>query len=271
MRGREFVMKDMYSCSINEEQHEKFYQETILAYHRIFSRVGVGEITYLTFASGGAFTEFSHEFQTICDAGEDYIYIDKAQKIAINEEVLTDKVLDMLNVKRENLEKIKTLETGNIFNFGLIKSEQTDFKFTNKEGKEQLVWFGSYGIGMTRLMGVIAEIYSDEKGLKWPQSVAPFEIHLVSGVEKDEEINQKIQDICKQLYTKAIDLTTEIEGLNTDYEILWDERNTGLGSKLGDSELIGCPWQILVTKRSLENGGIEIKNRATGETKVVGL
>jgi len=271
MRGREFVMKDMYSCSINEEQHEKFYQETILAYHRIFSRVGVGEITYLTFASGGAFTEFSHEFQTICDAGEDYIYIDKAQKVAINEEVLTDKVLDMLNVKRENLEKIKTLETGNIFNFGLIKSEQTDFKFTNKEGKEQLVWFGSYGIGMTRLMGVIAEIYSDEKGLKWPQSVAPFEIHLVSGVEKDEEINQKIQDICKQLYTKEIDLTTEIEGLNTDYEILWDERNTGLGSKLGDSELIGCPWQILVTKRSLENGGIEIKNRATGETKVVGL
>jgi len=292
MRGREFVMKDMYSCSVDKDQHEKFYQETIKAYHRIFSRVGVGDITYLTFASGGAFTEFSHEFQTICNAGEDYIYIDKAQKVAINEEVLTDKVLNMLNVKRENLEKIKTLETGNIFNFGLVKSEQTNFKFTNKEGNEQLVWFGSYGIGMTRLMGVIAEIYSDEKGLKWPESVAPFKYHLVTHIsEKDTtEINQKILNLAQSIYSGELKLARDNKGswrvidvnnlsdiadfslndFSTSDQIFWDDRDgVSIGQKLGDADLIGCPWQVVISKRSLENGGIEIKDRNTGESSVL--
>lgn len=290
MRGREFVMKDMYSCSLDETQHEEFYQKTIQAYLRVFNRVGLGDRTYLTFASGGAFTEFSHEFQTVCEAGEDVVYVDKSKKIAINEEVLTDEVLAKLDVQRENLEKVKTAETGNIFNFGTVKSEQTDFKFTNKEGKEQLVWFGSYGIGITRLMGVLAEIYSDELGLKWPESVAPFRFHIISAACKNSELNDKILKISEEIYSdeyriikkdnqikiiKPGNLIELSEFMLQDFqsmsgEFLWDDReNISIGQKLKDADLIGCPWQIIITEKSLEKGGIEVKNRQNGESFVV--
>jgi prolyl-tRNA synthetase len=281
MRGREFVMKDMYSCSIDEEQHEQFYQKTIQAYLRVFDRTGLGDRTYLTFASGGAFTEFSHEFQTICEAGEDIVYLDKSKKIAINEEVLTDEILEKLDIERENLEKVKTAETGNIFNFGLVKSEQTNFKFTNKEGKEQFVHLGSYGIGITRLMGVIAEIYSDELGLKWPESVAPFQFHLISGASKNSELNDKILKISEEIYSgeyriiKPGNLIELSEFMLQDFqsmsgEFLWDDReNLSIGAKLKDADLIGCPYQIILTEKSLEKGGIEIKNRQSGESLVV--
>ena len=290
MRGREFVMKDMYSCSIDEEQHEKFYQETIAAYLRVFDRTGLGDKTYVTFASGGAFTEFSHEFQTICEAGEDVVYVDKSKKIAINEEVLTDEVLQKLDIKRESLEKVKTAETGNIFNFGTVKSEQTNFKFTNKEGKEEFVHLGSYGIGITRLMGVIAEIYSDELGLKWTESVAPFQFHIVSAACRDSELNDKILKIAQEIYNgeyKIIKKNDQIKIIKPgnlieiskfmleDFEavggeFLWDDReNISIGAKLKDADLIGCPYQIIITEKSLEKGGIEVKNRQTGEILVV--
>lgn len=292
MRGREFVMKDMYSCSLDSDQHEKFYNQTIEAYHRIFERLGLGDKTFLTFASGGAFTEFSHEFQTVCEAGEDLIYIDKTQKIAINEEVLSDELLKKLNVKKENLQKTKTAEVGNIFNFGIVKSEQTDFKFTNKEGKEQFVHLGSYGIGITRLMGVIAEIYSDEMGLKWPENVAPFKFHLITNLSKDEETNQKILNLAKDFYTQKkklvlnksqkleiIDPTNikdltkfTLSDLETDpqNQIFWDDRqNMSIGQKLGDADLMGMPYQIIISKRSLDNGGLEVKNRQTGESTII--
>jgi prolyl-tRNA synthetase len=286
MRGREFVMKDMYSCSSDEEEHEKFYQKTIQAYHQIFEKVGLGEITYLTFASGGAFTEFSHEFQTICDAGEDYIYVDKTKKVAINEEILSDKVIKMLDVKKETLEKIKTSEVGNIFNFGLVKSDQTNFKFTNKEGKEQLIWFGSYGIGITRLMGVIGEIYSDEKGLKWPENVTPFKFHLITNLSRNEEKNTKILELSKAIYSGQIKIAinkenNQIELISSDNlvelskfiisdfevtenEIFWDDRvGISFGQKLVDADLIGCPFQLIISEKSLENypNGVEIKKR----------
>lgn len=287
MRGREFLMKDMYSCSLNKSQHDTFYQSVIDAYHRVFAKCGIGEITYLTFADGGAFTQFSHEFQTICEAGEDTVYINRERKIAINEEVLTDEVLNKLDIDRNSLEKIKTAETGNIFEFGTVKSEQTKFKFTNQEGKEQLVYLGSYGIGISRLMGVIAEIYSDEKGLKWPKSVSPFEIHLITNLDKNDEIvNQRILDLAQKFHTGRLRLLDNQTIANYDnqadkdklplsewsrhIEVFWDDRiKNNLGEKLKDADLIGIPTQIIISKRSLENGGVEVIDRAGGETQII--
>ena len=287
MRGREFLMKDMYSCSLNKSQHDTFYQSVIDAYHLVFAKCGIGEITYLTFADGGAFTQFSHEFQTICEAGEDTVYINRERKIAINEEVLTDEVLNKLDIDRNSLEKVKTAETGNIFEFGTAKSEQTKFKFTNQEGKEQLVYLGSYGIGISRLMGVIAEIYSDEKGLKWPKSVSPFEIHLITNLDKNDEIiNQRILDLAQKFHTGRLRLLDNQTIANYDnqadkdklslsewsrhIEVFWDDRlKNNLGEKLKDADLIGIPTQIIISKRSLENGGVEVIDRAGGETQII--
>lgn len=151
MRGREFVMKDMYSMCVDAEQHDKFYADCIEAYKRVYERLGLGDDTYVTFASGGAFTQFSHEFQTICDAGEDIIYVNREKGIAVNEEVMDDENLAKLGIKREDLTEVKSAEVGNIFNFGTQKSEETNFTFTNEKGERQHIYLGSYGIGITRV------------------------------------------------------------------------------------------------------------------------
>ena len=156
MRGREFIMKDMYSFHATKEDLDHYYDQTIEAYKRVYDRLGIGQDTYVTFASGGAFTKFSHEFQTICDAGEDVIYLHRGQNIAVNEEVVDDAVKE-LGIKREELEKVKTVETGNIFNFGTQKTDEMGLYFTDQDGKQASLWIGSYGIGISRAMGVIVE------------------------------------------------------------------------------------------------------------------
>jgi len=251
MRGREFVMKDLYSYATDEEMHEKFYQAVIEAYHRVFKRVGVGDDTFITFASGGAFTQFSHEFQTICEAGEDQIYINREKNIAINEEVYNDETLAKLGVTREQLTLVKTAEVGNIFNFGRKKCEDVGLLFQKQDESKEGVWLGSYGIGITRLMGVVVEKFADDKGMVWPQSVAPFRAHLLS-----LGVNEKADEIYNILKTK-------------DIEVLYDDRDKAAGEKFADADLMGMPYQIIVGKRSLESGKAEIKNRATGEIKEV--
>jgi prolyl-tRNA synthetase len=195
MRGREFVMKDMYSYSQTEEQHKKFYDATIDAYHRVFARAGLGDRTFLTFASGGAFTKFSHEFQTVSDVGEDTIYLHKGKKLAINEEVLQDDVLEQLGVQRDELEKTTSIEVGNIFSFGGMKSEQLDLHFKDESGEAKPVILGSYGIGITRLMGAVAEIFADDKGLVWPTELSPFKVHLVSITNGNEQVSKESQEL----------------------------------------------------------------------------
>jgi prolyl-tRNA synthetase len=253
MRGREFVMKDMYSFSLDEQQHEKFYNETIEAYKRVFERLGVGDDTFITFATGGAFTEFSHEFQTICEAGEDVIYINREKDIAINEEVITDETLKKLNVTRDELEKVKTAEVGNIFNFGTEKGESLGLYYTDKDGKKIPVWMGSYGIGITRMMGVLVEKMSDENGLVWPENVAPFKVHLINigEEEKAEEIFNQLQD--------------------SGIEVLWDERDMRPGQKFADADLIGCPYRVVVSSRSLDDGGVELKKRTQKDGEIVSV
>lgn len=251
MRGREFVMKDLYSYAADEAMHESFYQAVIDAYKRVFERVGVGNDTFVTFASGGAFTQFSHEFQTVCEAGEDQIYINREKNIAINEEVYSDETLANLGVTRDELELVKTAEVGNIFNFGRKKCEEIGLRFQQQDETKEAVWLGSYGIGITRLMGVIVEKFADDKGMVWPESVAPFRVHLLS-----LGVNEKADEI----YT----LLTE-----SGMEVLYDDRDKGAGEKFAEADLMGMPYQIILGKRSLESGKAEVKNRATGEVQEV--
>lgn len=255
MRGREFLMKDMYSCSVSEEQHEKFYQATIEAYNRIFDRLGIGEDTYVTFASGGAFTQFSHEFQTVCEAGEDVIYLDEEHNIAVNEEVLNDETLNKLNVKKEDLKKVKSAEVGNIFNFGTHKSEQMNFTFTNEAGEREFVHLGSYGIGVTRVMGVIVEKLADDKGLVWPANIAPFQVYLARLGDKPEVVKA------------ADDLYHQLQ--ETNIEVLYDDRDVRPGEKFADAELIGIPYRVVISEKTVAEGKVELKARTDSDSTLV--
>lgn len=252
MRGREFVMKDLYSYTTNETQHKEIYESMIQAYHTVFRRVGLGDITYLTFASGGAFTEFSHEFQTVSDVGEDVIYIDTEKRIAINKEVYTDSVLEKLGVDREKLIEAKSIEVGNIFDFGGSKSEQLGLMFKDEQGMLQPVHLGSYGIGITRLMGTIAEVLSDDKGLVWPESVAPFTYHLVSLAGDDVTLRERADLLYESMVSNGV-------------SVLYDDRNVRAGEKFADSDLLGIPYRIVVGKSSTDDS-FEVVRRATGDT-----
>ena len=257
MRGREFIMKDLYSYSRTEEDHKLFYDSVIEAYHRIFRRLGIGEDTFLTFASGGAFTQFSHEFQTITDAGEDIIYVDRAKKIAINEEVFTDAIIKQLELNRKDLEKVKASEAGNIFSFGGKKCEDLGLFYTDKDGKKKPVILGSYGIGITRLMGIIVEKLSDEKGMIWPEEIAPYKVHIISlEGQKDEQVRKVSEDI----YTAF-----------GEEKALLDDRDVRAGEKFAEADFLGLPSRIVVSKRSLSEGGVELKLRAEKESKILSL
>lgn len=257
MRGREFVMKDMYSFCSSEEAHMDFYNKSTQAYLQVYKRLGLGDITYVTSASGGAFTDnFSHEFQTLCEAGEDVIYVHKKDNYAVNEEIFNEKTLVKHSANKDDFEMKKAAEVGNIFTFGTEKCEQMGLSFTDTEGKKQPVFLGSYGVGVTRLVGVLAEIFSDEKGIVWPESVAPFQVHLlVLGTNEDT-------------WSKANAL---YESLNQNgVEVIFDDR-AGLapGEKFADADLLGMPVRVVVSDRSLEKGGYEMKKRNESEATIV--
>jgi prolyl-tRNA synthetase len=256
MRGREFVMKDMYSYTTDDAAHEKFYNSVIDAYTRIFARVGLGDRTFVTFASGGAFTEFSHEFQTLSDVGEDVVYVHRAKNIAINKEVLRDDVLARLGIARDELEERTAVEVGNIFSFGDAKSKQLGLTYKNDVGGNVPVTLGSYGIGITRLMGVLVETFADEKGIVWPEAVAPYRVHLVSLVPNDPTLVAYADALYEELIAAGI-------------EPLYDDRDARAGEKLADSDLIGIPTRIIVGKSTIESGELEVVNRATGEKTMV--
>ena len=252
MRGREFVMKDMYSVHASKEDLDKYYNAAIEAYKLCYDRFGIGDETYVTFASGGAFTKFSHEFQTICDAGEDYIYLHRGKNIAVNEEVLDDAVKE-LGIDRSELERVKTAEVGNIFNFGTQKSEEMRLVFTDAEGVEQYAYMGSYGIGITRVMGVIVEKFADDKGLVWPENIAPAKVYLV-------QIGSQSHSAADEFYQKL-----QSAGIETIY----DDRDERPGVKFADAELLGIPYRVTVSDRLLDDGKWEVSTRQTGEQRLL--
>ncbi|MBP6924797.1 prolyl-tRNA synthetase [Candidatus Saccharibacteria bacterium] len=253
MRGREFLMKDLYSFSKDETEHNKFYEEISEAYLRVFERLGLGDLTYKTFASGGSFSKYSHEFQTISPVGEDIIYISDEKGIAINEEVFNDEVLADLGINKEELRAEKAVEVGNIFTLGYKFSDALDLKYTAEDGKQNLVFMGSYGIGPSRLMGLLAEHFSDEKGLVWPENVAPAKVYLV---QIGGASQQKAEEIYQQLTDKGID-------------VLFDDRDERPGKKFADAELMGIPYRLTVSDRLLESEKFELVSRATNETQML--
>ncbi|MEI7719843.1 MAG: aminoacyl--tRNA ligase-related protein, partial [bacterium] len=253
MRTREFVMKDLYSFSKNEAEHQNFYEQCADAYTRVFERVGLGETTYKTFASGGSFSKYSHEFQTLSPAGEDIVYISKEKRIAVNEEVYTDDVLADLGLSKDELVQEKAIEVGNIFSLGTKFSDAFNLKFKDDTGGEQSVVMGSYGIGPARLMATVAETFSDDKGLVWPEAVAPFRVHLVELSNGNEDVKKEAAEVYRELSEAGV-------------EVLWDDRDARAGEKFADSDLLGLPLRIVVSEKTLAAGKFECVERAGGHT-----
>ena len=253
MRGREFWMKDLYSFSRNQAEHEAFYERVTEAYHRVYERLGLGELTYKTFASGGSFSKYSHEFQALSDVGEDIIYVHEGKRLAINEEVYNDEVLADLGVTRDELVEKKAVEVGNIFTLGTKFSDALDLTFTDEDGESKKVFMGSYGIGPSRVMGLIAEHFADDKGLVWPANVAPFTVYLV---QIGKESQQAADELYEELKAKGI-------------EVVYDDRDERPGAKFADSELIGVPYRVTVSDRLLGNQQFEFTTRASGETELL--
>ena len=252
MRTREFLMKDLYSFNTTEEELNKFYAEVEKAYKKIYDRLGIGEYTFETFASGGVFSKYSHEFQTILPVGEDTIYFNKDKSIVLNEEVYNDEVLADLGVKREELESANAAEVGNIFKLMLKYSEPLGLTYADEKDENKVVYMGSYGIGVSRVMGVIAELLSDEKGLVWPENIAPYKYYLVGIGDKATEIAQKLHDKHQE-------------------EIIWDDRDVSAGEKFADSELMGIPYRIVISDKTLKKDSVELVDRKTNETKILTL
>jgi prolyl-tRNA synthetase len=255
MRSREFIMKDLYSFNVDENAHQEFYEKAKQAYVRIFDRCGIGGETYVTFAAGGSFSKYSHEFQAVTEAGEDTIYVHEGKKLAVNKEVLNDEVLADLGMQRSGLSEKKAVEVGNIFSLGTKFSDAIGLHFKDHAGDNKPVIMGSYGIGPGRLMGTIAEIWSDEKGLVWPENIAPFAIHLVALYNESGEVKKVADELYKKLTSAKI-------------EVLYDDRDCGAGEKFGDSDLIGIPVRYVVSEKSLKENCVEIKDRKTGKVEM---
>jgi len=253
MRGREFWMKDLYSFSRTQEEHDAFYDGAVSdAYSRVFDRLGLGGITYRTFASGGSFAKFSHEYQTLSPVGEDKIYVHKKRGIAINEEVYTDEVLAELGINKDELVEETAVEVGNIFTLGTRFSDPLELNFTDENGESKPVIMGSYGIGPSRLMGLIAEHFADEKGLVWPEAIAPFKVYLVS-----------IGNIADQATALYEQLTA------AGIEVLFDDRDERPGAKFADAELLGIPYRVTISERLIADQKFEFTPRSDGETELL--
>lgn len=247
MRGREFLMKDMYSFSLTQEQHDEYYEKVKQAYIRIFNRLGIGDRTYYAFASGGSFSKFSHEFQTVSDVGEDTIYINKDKAVAVNKEVLEDEILNELGVSKEELEETRAVEVANIFGLGTKFSAPFDLSVIDDKGQKQTVIMGCYGIGVSRVMGMMAELLSDEKGLVWPMNIAPYQAHIVTlGV--DEAVIETGNELYEKLQSDGI-------------EVLYDDRDERAGQKFADADLIGIPYRVTIGSKMAGSGNYEVKAR----------
>lgn len=253
MRTREFMMKDLYSFSRTKEEHDEFYEKVAKSYTKIFDRLGIGADTFRTFASGGSFSKFSDEYQTLCEVGEDIVYLDREKNIAVNEEVYTDEILNELGLDKSKLEQHKAAEVGNIFTLGYKYSEPLELEFNDEDGKRQKVFMGSYGIGPSRVMGVIAEKLSDNKGLVWPEEIAPYKYYIVA-------IGDKAMEVAEELHNKA-----------PEQIILDDRKDKRNGEKFADSELLGIPYRVVISDKTLAEDKVELKKRTESEIKLLPL
>ena len=248
LRAKEFIMKDLYSFDETTENQEVFYNKVKETYMEIFSRVGIGEATYLTFASGGPFSQYSHEFQTVCESGEDTIYLDVKKKIAVNKEVYSAAVLKNLALKSSDLKEVEAIEVGNIFKLGTKYSAPLNLTYKDRNGKEKHVVMGSYGIGLGRLMAAVVEVTADINGLIWPAAIAPFTIHLI----------ELKKGAAAFLYNK-------LRAKNID--VLYDDREISAGEKLKDADLIGIPVRLVMSEKT--GNKVELKKRTSRSAQLL--
>lgn len=257
-RGREFVMKDMYSFSRTQEELDTFYESVIQAYKKIFDRVGLGDSTYMTLASGGTFgTKYSHEFQTKTPAGEDTIYIHQEKNIAINDEVYNEETLAMLGISRDECVPERAIEVGNIYKLGSFYSGPLGLSYKTESGESKPVIMGSYGIGVGRLMGTIVETLSDNAGIVWPETVAPYKVHLIS--------------LCRESTSRSTADTLYNDLRNTGMEVLYDDRDLRAGEKFADADLIGLPIRLVISEKTLIENSVEIKKRSSPDTRLIAI
>ena len=260
LRGREFGMKDLYSFHTTQEDLEKYYELVKQTYLKIFKRCGLD--AKIVESSGGDFTKkFSHEFQVITPAGEDDILACSVCTFAQNIEIATMKAGDACPACGAKLEAVKGIEIGNIFDLHEKFTSAFGVKYNDENGKQKIPIMGCYGIGTTRLVGASVEAHHDEKGMIWPVEVAPADAHLITLNSKDDAINEKVQIASQGLYE---DLQ------KAGKKVLWDERiDASVGEKLGDADLIGLPIRILISSKSLDQNGVEVKFRTENKAKIM--
>ncbi len=258
LRGREFIMKDMYSLARTQEEHEDLYEKAVAAYYRVYERLGLGDVTVRTYADGGIFTpRFSDEFQTLSTIGEDTIFVDEEKKVAINQEIMSDESLQKLGLNKDKLVEKHAIEVGNTFHLETKYTDALDVYYDDEKGQRQSIIMGCYGIGVSRLMGVIAEHFADENGLVWPTSVAPAQV-IICRMGTEVEVVKKAEELYGALQEQKIG-------------VIYDDRDARPGEKFGDADLLGIPYRVIVGKKTLETSVYEVKVRSSGEISELSL
>jgi prolyl-tRNA synthetase len=256
LRGREFVMKDMYSLARSQQEHDELYECVARAYLKVYDRLGIGEQTYRTFADGGYFTtKFSDEFQTVSDIGEDVIYIHEAKRLAVNKEVYTDENLAKLGLNKADLVEKRAVEVGNIFPLETKYTDALGVYFTDENSAEQSIIMGCYGIGISRLMGLLAEHFADDKGLVWPEAVAPAKVYLAR-LGEQAEVVKSADELYESLTQHGV-------------AVLYDDRDVRAGEKFADADLLGIPYRVVLSEKTQAAGTFELKPRASDQIQQV--
>lgn len=253
LRGREFLMKDLYSFHATEEDLDTYYNRVMTAYGEIFAHCELDAL--VTQASGGTFSKYSHEFQVLTPAGEDTIYYCTCKKFAQNDEIAELHENDRCPGCGEPIKKGRACEVGNIFKLNTKYSQPFRLEYVDREGRPHDVIMGCYGIGVSRLMGTIVEIHHDDKGIIWPMSVAPFAVHLMA-LGNDDNVREDAEELYKLLRREHVD-------------VLYDDRDMRPGEKLSEADLLGLPIRIVVSKSTVADGVVELKERRKSNTDIL--
>jgi len=246
-------MKDLYSFTTSREELDKYYEIVAKAYKKAFDCMGLD--TVYTEAAGGVFTnENTHEFQVLTDGGEDTIFVCENGDFSENKEIAKVKEGDKCPKDGGKIKESRGVEVGNIFRFGDVMSKKMNFNFKDKDGKDKPIFLGSYGLGITRSMATIVEVHSDDAGIIWPETIAPYKIHLINlGGEK---VRKESDTVFEKLGKSGV-------------EVLYDDRDESAGVKLADADLIGLPERWVVSEKTLREDSVEIKNRSEKDSKFI--
>ncbi len=255
IRGREFLMKDLYSFHVDDDDLNNFYLNAQKAYFKIFERCGLLDKTYLTYASGGSFSKYSHEFQTVTEAGEDTIYICEDCSIAVNSEII-DEQNTCPNCGNKKLKEDRAVEVGNIFKLGTRFSNPFNFEYTDEEGKRKPVVMGCYGIGPSRILGTVVEVHHDDNGIIWPEELSPYKVHLIELKSDNEEVKKTAESLYEEL-------------MNKDIEVLYDDRDLSAGQKFAEADLIGCTYRIVVSEKNIKKNIFEFRKRIDKKAEMI--